>query len=132
MPRFAILRHEMPATSSRATHWDLLLERGETLETWALSQEPVVGAWPIEIEVEALPDHRLDYLTYEGPVSGHRGTVSRWDEGEFSENERGGVTLRGANLTCHVEFLKRDQRWIARLTPLDASTSPASATRGAT
>lgn len=132
MPRFAILRHEMPASSSRATHWDLLLERGDSLETWALAQEPLVGGSPVEIEAEALPDHRLAYLTYEGAIPGDRGVVFRWDHGEFSGNESGGMTLRGARLSCHLELLQRNQRWIARLTPLDASTSPASATRGAT
>ncbi len=29
------------------------------------------------------PDHRSSYLDYEGPVSGNRGAVSRWDAGTF-------------------------------------------------
>ena len=32
---------------------------------------------------EALPDHRLIYLEYEGPISGDRGTVVAWDRGEY-------------------------------------------------
>jgi hypothetical protein len=36
MSRFAILRHDSP----RGLHWDLLLETGDTLATWALPQVP--------------------------------------------------------------------------------------------
>jgi hypothetical protein len=32
-------------------------------------------------------DHRLLYLDYEGPVSGNRGRVVRWDHGTFSWQE---------------------------------------------
>ena len=38
-----------------------------------------VPAPGVEMIAEALGDHRLDYLDYEGPVSGDRGLVSRWD-----------------------------------------------------
>jgi hypothetical protein len=76
MPRFAILRHDSP----RGTHWDFLLEMGPALRTWALPQPPGHGA---EMICEALPDHRLAYLDYEGPVSGERGSVARWDRGTY-------------------------------------------------
>jgi len=76
MPRFAILCHEGP----RGLHWDLLLEAGETLKTWALPQVPEAN---VEIPCEALPDHRLAYLDYEGPVAGGRGSVVRWDRGTY-------------------------------------------------
>jgi hypothetical protein len=76
MPRFAILRHAGP----RGVHWDLLLETGESLRTWALEQEPAPGA---TIACQPLPDHRPLYLDYEGPVSGERGTVARWDRGMY-------------------------------------------------
>jgi len=76
MPRYAILRHDDP----RGLHWDLLLETGETLSTWSLPQPPEPGA---AMTCRALPDHRLDYLQYEGPVSGDRGSVVRWDHGTY-------------------------------------------------
>ena len=57
-----------------------MLEQDGVLRTWALAEEPAAQA---EIAAEALGDHRLDYLEYEGPVSGDRGSVSRWDEGEY-------------------------------------------------
>jgi DNA polymerase Ligase (LigD) len=76
MPRFALLIHDSP----RGLHYDFLLEAGEVLKTWALPRVPAAGD---EIECEALPDHRLVYLDYEGPVSGNRGTVTRYDSGSF-------------------------------------------------
>ena len=76
MARFAVLRHESP----RGLHFDLLLEMGQTLKTWALPQTPEPA---VEMGCEALPDHRPEYLDYEGPVSGDRGSVTRWDRGTY-------------------------------------------------
>ncbi len=75
MPRFVILTHDHPTL-----HWDLMLEMGATLRTWRLPEPPRAGC---ELPAESLPDHRLMYLDYEGPVSGNRGSVQRWDAGEF-------------------------------------------------
>jgi hypothetical protein len=94
MPRYVILRHETPPQSARPLHWDLMLESGSTLRTWALSREPAMGE---AVPAEALPDHRLDYLNYEGPVSNQRGFVRRWDEGEFR-------TLRESPECIELEF----------------------------
>jgi hypothetical protein len=57
-----------------------MLEQGEVLRTWALAEEPSATG---EIPAQALGDHRLAYLEYEGPVSGNRGIVSRWDCGHY-------------------------------------------------
>ncbi|MHC4180744.1 MAG: DNA polymerase ligase N-terminal domain-containing protein [Planctomycetota bacterium] len=81
MPRFAVLRHESP----RGVHWDFLLEMGPVLKTWALPQPPESG---VEMSCAALPDHRLTYLEYEGPVSGDRGSVARWDRGTYRVDRR--------------------------------------------
>jgi hypothetical protein len=75
MPRFVVLTHDHPTL-----HWDLMLEAGPILRTWRLAQPPDVDG-PIDAEV--LPDHRLLYLDYEGPVSDGRGSVARWDRGEY-------------------------------------------------
>lgn len=80
MPRFVILRHEPPPGSRGTPHWDLMLESGDALRTWALAELPATGR---SIAAEALAAHRTSYLDYEGPVSGDRGAVSRWDAGTF-------------------------------------------------
>ncbi len=77
MPRFVVLRHERPP----AVHFDFMLEAGDVLKTWALPQPPRPG---LEMECAALADHRLAYLDYEGPISGDRGSVTRWDHGQYT------------------------------------------------
>ena len=80
MPRYVILRHELPPGNARASHYDVMFDTGETLRTWAIELPPDST---VEQPAEPLPDHRRDYLAYEGPVSGNRGAVTRWDEGEY-------------------------------------------------
>jgi hypothetical protein len=77
MPRFVILEHDHPVL-----HWDLMLEADGVLQTWRLAEAPEPGK---DIDAIALGDHRIAYLDYEGPVSGNRGTVRRWDAGNFTE-----------------------------------------------
>src|SRR5690348_6710528 len=78
--RFVILRHECPEGYKPGVHWDLMLEEADSLRTWALAVEPAIG---LTIAAEQLSDHRLAYLDYEGPISGNRGRVSRWDSGRY-------------------------------------------------
>lgn len=78
MPRFVILRHDSP----RGEHFDFMLEAaGDVLKTWALPRPPEIG---VEMSCEALADHRIEYLDYEGAVSGQRGAVTRWDQGTYT------------------------------------------------
>ncbi len=73
MLRYVILTHDHPFL-----HWDLMLERGVALRTWRLAAPPEPDR---DVAAEPLGDHRLAYLDYEGPVSGERGYVTRWDAG---------------------------------------------------
>lgn len=81
MPRFVILHHETPEGHERPAHWDLMFEVPGALVAWALAEEPSSGK---TISAERLADHRLAYLDYEGPVSQGRGTVTRWDWGDYT------------------------------------------------
>lgn len=76
MPRYVILKHDSP----RGLHYDFLLETATLLTTWALAEAPAPGC---RTSAEQLPDHRRLYLEYEGEISGGRGTVTRWDYGEY-------------------------------------------------
>jgi len=109
MPRFAVLRHDTPPGSPRPVHWDFLLEDGDSLLTWALSEPPAAGR---PIPAEPLPNHRPAYLDYEGPVSGNRGTVTRWDAGTFQWRQRGArklaVTLDGRVLCGEAVLTRAD------------------------
>src|SRR6516164_6268112 len=81
MPRYVILEHDHPAL-----HWDFMLEAGDVLKTWRLAAPPRPGG---AVAAEPSFDHRPIYLDYEGPVSGGRGTVVRWDAGTFTCEEEG-------------------------------------------
>ena len=95
-----------------------MLEQAESLRTWRLAGCPDgVGA----IDAEAIDDHRLAYLDYEGPVSGGRGQVRRWDRGEYeaveSTAERVVVRLVGERLrgAVSLERLGHSSNWRFRL-----------------
>src|SRR5262245_42281048 len=62
-----------------------MLEVGAVLRTWALPQPPVAvdPTAAVRLPAELLADHRLEYLEKDGPVSGGRGTVRRWDAGTY-------------------------------------------------
>ncbi|MDB5346735.1 MAG: hypothetical protein JWP89_5112 [Schlesneria sp.] len=104
MPRFAILTHDHPFL-----HWDFLLEQGSTCRTWRLLQRPDAAS---QIPAEPLPDHRILYLDYEGPISGDRGNVTRWDGGTFDllsdQPEKVVVMLHGHQVTGEVTMLQND------------------------
>ncbi|MHB8970881.1 MAG: DNA polymerase ligase N-terminal domain-containing protein [Pirellulaceae bacterium] len=99
MPRYVILRHETASNSPRPTHWDLMLETGSVLATWALDALPVAGN---VVAATRLADHRSDYLAYEGPISENRGSVARWDEGQYGVESQTVIqwrlTMRGNRL----------------------------------
>jgi hypothetical protein len=107
LPRFVVLAHDWPTP-----HWDLLLEAGPVLKAWRLLAEPGVGR---VVAAEPNSDHRLLYLDYEGPLSGGRGSVRRWDAGTF-EGEVGGAGWRvrfvGRRLVGVGEMRGYGVRWV--------------------
>lgn len=79
---YVILEHLLEAGS----HWDLMLEQEQALATWQLTTDPAALAGPDarqSLPARRIADHRRAYLTYEGPVSGGRGSVRRVDEGRY-------------------------------------------------
>jgi hypothetical protein len=112
MPRFVILTHDWPFP-----HWDFLVEAGGVLRAWRLLAEPVAGA---DVPAEPNFDHRPFYLDYEGPVSGGRGSVARWDAGtcEWRADEpgRAEVELRGTRLAGRAVIRRAGDGWAFRLT----------------
>lgn len=94
--RFVVLEHVR-----NGVHWDFFLDvdPDALLKCWAIDAPPRPG---VDLPARALPDHRRLYLDYEGPVSGGRGTVRRWDEGRYVarvwEPTRILLDLRGTQL----------------------------------
>ena len=142
MPRFVLLYHQCPPSYVRASHWDLMLESGDALRTWALERLPqswrdaqartvaIDGGCPgladeDVVVAEQLGDHRLDYLHLEGPLSGDRGTVVRVGEGTYrTESEQAGcwqLTLQGQGVSGCVTLTRPDSessQWTLRCVPL--------------
>ena len=111
MSRFVVLEHESP----RGRHWDFMVETGPALATWALPEPPDALHTMI---AQPLPEHRLEYLDYQGPISGGRGSVTRWDQGTYQLQRRSEtelvVTLEGEKLAGTVTFTRlpeEPERW---------------------
>lgn len=100
MPRFVLLEH-----CWNGVHWDLMLEHGEVLRTWAIDAPLVANR---DLPARSLPDHRRAYLEFEGEVSGNRGTVRRIDEGAYTakvwEDNQVRIRLEGAQLVGEAEL----------------------------
>ena len=82
-PRYAILHHRL----SNGEHWDLLLETGDVLAAWQLPNQPT-SRQTLPLTAVRIADHRKRYLDYEGPISRNRGTVARFDGGEYDLQEQ--------------------------------------------
>jgi len=113
MPRFVILRHETPPGYPRPTHFDLMLEWGEMLRTWACQAMPTSGATLFADELAA---HRREYLDYEGEVSAGRGSVTRAAAGEFDLLENTPDLVR-------VRLHSPQLRGTLRLAPAEADSA---------
>lgn len=98
--RFAILEH-----THQGIHWDFLVEDGDALRTWAVDAPIVADA---DLPARALPPHRRVYLDYEGPISGDRGTVLRFDAGTCRvltwDEDHARIELFGRQLVGLVEL----------------------------
>jgi hypothetical protein len=107
MPRFVLLEHDHPTL-----HWDLMLEAGAVLQTWRLAAPPAAEG---PVAVERSFDHRLVYLDYEGPISGGRGRVVRWDAGTFAwlevTEETVAVRLEGGRLRGSLRLQRHTAGW---------------------
>jgi hypothetical protein len=118
--RMVLLRHD----TAEGSHFDWMMEDPRKLRepgaklwtarvgepTWRWAE---VGRWAIE----PLPPHRREYLTYEGPISGDRGRVTRVDEGTFAsvhwEADRIVVELATRHFRGVVEIVHRTGGWSA-------------------
>lgn len=73
--RYVVLEHRWDGV-----HWDLMLDVGDVLRTWAIDAPITTG---VDLPARALGDHRRIYLDFEGEISGGRGTVRRVERGLY-------------------------------------------------
>ena len=103
MPKYVIQKHR----HGGKIHWDLMLEAEQSLATWKVTAEP--SDWyKATTPCEKIFDHRLKYLTYEGPLSHNRGQVSITAAGTYIPLEIGEkcwkVTLSGDTISGTLEL----------------------------
>jgi DNA ligase D-like protein (predicted 3'-phosphoesterase) len=110
---------------SRKLHWDLRLQFGSVLRSWAVPKEPPEKAG---IKRLAIPteDHPLEYAQFEGEIPKVQygaGTVKIWDRGGFEplevDDEKGRIIFRidGKRLSgiyCLIKTAPRGgkQQWL--------------------
>ena len=106
--RYVILFHDGVAEP----HFDIMVETvpGGPLMTWRSIDWPIVR----EANVTRLGEHRRDYLDYEGPVSGDRGTVKRIAGGacKVEWQTRHDLLLEIPGGGLHLQCLD-DDHWLA-------------------
>jgi DNA ligase D-like protein (predicted 3'-phosphoesterase) len=125
--RFVVQLHD-----ATALHYDLRIQVGNGLRSWAVPRGPSLdpAARRLAVPVE---DHTLDAGEFEGVHPGHRrgtGAVIIWDEGpaDIVRDEPGhlSVTLQGHKLTGGFALTRTgERRWILVKTR-DAAARPGS------
>jgi hypothetical protein len=110
--RYAVLWH----SGVDQPHYDLMFETspGSALATW---RSPV---WPISsaATVARLRDHRAAFLSFQGALSGERGSVTQIATGNcrilFQENARWTIVLDEGTFAQKLRFQhERDDLWQA-------------------
>jgi len=138
--RFVVQEHH-----ARRLHWDLRLERGGVLRSWAvpngIPEEPGSNRKAIPTE-----DHPLAYADFEGEIpegSYGAGTMRIWDRGTYEcekwTDDKLTLTFHGERLSgAYAMFRTRDENWMIHrvdpprcaIDPMPTSVAPMLATAG--
>ncbi len=105
-PRFVILRHEMPALEEDGSHWDFMLECGDSLLTfrWDCLPSTTDGSRLSSLTATRIADHRPLYLDYEGEISNNRGKVMRVLSGHFLSVSASDTNEAKNLMCCRLDF----------------------------
>jgi len=109
--------------SATHLHYDLRLQKGRVLKSWAIPKEPPtkVGEKRLAVEVE---DHPLDYAFWHGTIpegSYGAGKVELWDKGDYFVIEEdknklvikiNGKKLKGEYVLVRTKMGGSDKNWL--------------------
>lgn len=123
MPRFVVQLHD-----ATTLHFDLRLELGGVLRSWAVPKGPSLDPATKRLAMQ-VPDHGLEHAEFEGVhAGGARGTgaVIIWDEGDFElvreTPDHLVVDLRGRKLRGGFALTRTgERRWVLVKTVDDAA-----------
>jgi bifunctional non-homologous end joining protein LigD len=106
--RFFIQKH-----AARRLHFDLRLELGGVLKSWAVPKGPSVdpGVRRLAVHVE---DHPLEYGSFEGTIPREEyggGTVLVWDRGSWLPGGDPDTAYRKGRLDFRLEGERLQGRW---------------------
>ncbi len=114
---FVILEH----SGCGRVHYDLMLSDGRVLATWRCEDNPTEITPGRTILTQKIQDHRLDYLTIEGPIGRNRGAVNQTDTGRYelipAAELRWEFQLNGGKLRGRFELRREDtasEKWTLR------------------
>lgn len=112
--------YRMQKHAARRLHYDLRLELGGVLKSWAVTRGPSLVAGERRLAVE-VGDHGLDYADYEGVIApGHygAGVVLLWDRGTWTPDGDPETALASGSLAFTLHGEKLTGRWrLTRMKP---------------
>ena len=113
-PRFVIQKH-----AASSLHYDLRLEAGGVLKSWAVPKGPSLDPREKRLAVQ-VADHALDYADFEGLIGAGYGAgrVIVWDAGTYRSLTDGpvGAALDGGHLSVWLEGEKLRGGWTLQRT----------------
>ena len=104
---FSVQKH-----AARRLHYDVRLELGGVLKSWAVTRGPSLVAGERRLAVE-VPDHALDYAGFEGVIGqGYgAGAVLVWDRGTWEPHGDPVAGLAAGSLGFSLHGTKLTGRW---------------------
>jgi hypothetical protein len=113
--RFVIHKH----STDGDTHWDLMLETENALQTFRLNLSPQQILQTPAL-AEKIHDHPLKFLTYQGPVQNGKASVKIVDSGTYNivhqTNEKIELNLTGQILNGKFTLIRIHKvKWLFNL-----------------